>query len=1001
MRGLALILSVAVMGLLGLLGAAFLRIMTLERQAAAQRKDRALAVLMARSGLEDALARLSMLQDPNRPGSAFLGEDLDGNGLLSAREREAQVLDPSRLNTADCPVEYALGASFPAREGGLPRLIRLDGRERGLSGALLGGDGAYALKVEDESSKLNLNGGLLDTRDRDADGIPDCADPRVRIEEAPPPEEPPKEDPPEGPPEASMAPRGRFVGWNHELSRLIEQLGIETGLPLSAELLASRPPGGYRDLDEVPFPLPSPDPSPYLTLWSWVDLSVLRPCESVGGDERGCVSPMKRDWGPLELEEGGRPPVNLRGAPPELIRTLVSGLSAECTRDARWPMPLTLDPDPIRSASAALAARRWSEPLDTWGDFSRFCDSLVDVELSGYHTTPRIGGNLGAADLLKANFDPNARLNKQIPDAAMHRWIDKSDLRSHSTEGALSPTGVFTLRAAGSIQGPGGTLRARCTLSCVAEAFRPLRQTTQADFVGGRTLDEAPSYLSAVSSGPPTHGAHAAWNVLHPGQGYGVATYPCPQTALPHQASRVDGAIGLATVEESHLHPAPPEAPAGSRLMFVHHFDDGWDGEDLSGLRGEAHPWRHRPGTWSADLQTDVSGDVWPGPGRGANTLYPDGMHQQTGHAPGFAGVDEAGLRNVPASTGTTDVAPGDHGAFACWIKVPQLSEASGSNINSRFCLSALRTNIAGAGQIITVGMRMGGFCLLVENAAFNGNEDSLHEAQSRVDVPPDVIPIPLRFPDQSWRLVAGRFDTDNISYPHRMSRVWVGDQDGLRVGTSPSGYAPSEPIQQLFEPGIPFVLGHQPGNPALPGPNYRAAQILDEFALYDLSDNYAVSALAMPPLANRRLREGRYYKGDDATFTSTRLTPPWAGPGRLLGASWTATLPSDPRLDVMGLPYYARPMDPAMSHVADPRLALSRVELELLDAAGETLIQPLSQGGRLSRLLPAFRWRARLKADVPDRLNDPALESPWLDDVTFLVQPGTGPIVLRWREGA
>ena len=58
-RGLALILVVGVLALMAVMGSAFVMLSRLERRAAHQRLHATQALLLARSGLEDALARVS------------------------------------------------------------------------------------------------------------------------------------------------------------------------------------------------------------------------------------------------------------------------------------------------------------------------------------------------------------------------------------------------------------------------------------------------------------------------------------------------------------------------------------------------------------------------------------------------------------------------------------------------------------------------------------------------------------------------------------------------------------------------------------------------------------------------------------------------------------------------------------------------------------------------------------------------------------------------------
>ena len=238
------------------------------------------------------------------------------------------------------------------------------------------------------------------------------------------------------------------------------------------------------------------------------------------------------------------------------------------------PHPYEISPALASRIVDALLARRAAAPFVCWEDFSEWCDSLVPGMINGMIADELIDGcDSGGAALLKANFDPNTHLNKQLPDELMHYWLDKSDLNVWSTEGSLVPTGVFTVSCVGRVLGPDGRLLAERSLGNRVEAFSFLRQTSQKDFLGGRTPDATPDSCLSLSSGARTAGAGASWGNWG-GRGLAVMTYPCPPMALPAKAADFDGAIALATVEMPPLDP-PDSRPAGAGLKFLHHFDDG------------------------------------------------------------------------------------------------------------------------------------------------------------------------------------------------------------------------------------------------------------------------------------------------------------------------------------------------------------------------------------------------------------------------------------------
>jgi hypothetical protein len=152
------------------------------------------------------------------------------------------------------------------------------------------------------------------------------------------------------------------------------------------------------------------------------------------------------------------------------------------------------------------------------------------------------------------------------------------------------------------------------------------------------------------------------------------------------------------------------------------------------------------------------------------------------------------------------------------------------------------------------------------------------------------------------------------------------------------------------------------------------------------------------------RFSTGRYYKQNDAAFLSTVLADADGAPMRFLRAYWTAYVPADP-LPVLATPWQGMP-DDWMPRAVDASLAGSRLEVQLLDEASglyDPEIRSLAQAAPLVRS-GRFRYRVRFLPTPTwtdaDRLNLPVLESPWLDDVTFDVQPLAGPRVLAVAQG-
>ena len=77
-------------------------------------------------------------------------------------------------------------------------------------------------------------------------------------------------------------------------------------------------------------------------------------------------------------------------------------------------------------------------------------------------------------------------------------------------------------------------------------------------------------------------------------------------------------------------------------------------------------------------------------------------------------------------------------------------------------------------------------------------------------------------------------------------------------------------------------------------------------------------------------------------------------------------------------------------------------MEVDIMDEAGT--VRPMAEGAAVGLGLPRFRYRVRIDANpvnpvtgASDRINQPVLETPFLDDITFLWQPASGPRIRTW----
>ncbi len=968
-RGVALLVVLGILGVLGVVAVTFVTMARLERHASGKRLNATKALLLARSGMEDVLARLSAGQDPTVPASRYGGEDWNADGVKNLVEPGNEMYDTSALNVDDCPVRHALRPSFfKADAFSNPDLLNVESRLRGYSGVLAGDHAAagntYALKVEDESAKINVNGGFLDAVDRDVDGIPDHRDTDIRPN--------------------SADPKDTGRGWNFQLARILDILGSQPEVSeanLGRRILQNRPMGGYRSVEQLKALIGAGrDLSPFLTVSSWVDARVVHPNGYAAEIPQPSLADVQQARLPLRLEEGGRSPVNLNAAPRAVLVSLFQGLTGTC-----WKFPTACVSYDIPASMAGAVAdriltRRASTPFGTWGEFSAFCDALTDpsapvitgMNLSGLQAQVG-GGNLCGADLLKANVDPNTQLNKTLPDQLMWRWIDKSDLTVWSTEGSLGPTGRFQVSSLGRVLDRQGRLLAECACRADVEAFSLLRQTSQKDFVGerGRLQD----YLSLADPGYCTTGASAAW--LGGGQGLAVTTYPCIPNALPSNAAEFDGALGLASTE------LLPDNPPTGKILFLHHFDDGWDA-DL----GADTSWKQGPN--GDRLQGNAGVSIWPDDA----TLPPSTLNPEGGHAEKFRAPAFPTLGNLPEdpAAGPDPARHGRRGVVSYWIKSTE--EETGVNQPDKtesIDFSCVRI-FAAETQAILVGRRDDAWGIMAESAA-----DAEDGAERNCFVQEDFA---WRLPGGRWSLVNTLWDFDeppaldlNLAFSLRRFDAAV---------TGVQGYIPlSYPSEDLATPDVFFVLGGQDCTTGSQVVRSYTDHVMDEFAILDFGAIEADAWGACETWAATRYQDGRYYKGNDGAFLSAPLLPSGGARVRLLSARWTEYLPRETRMEFSSphaMPSTGNPRG------LDPTLAGSGLALELLGAAGTlsgASLQPLAQGAALHLSLPAFRYRVTFRPTpdwTPDeRLNQPVLETPFLDDVTFAWQACSGPRVLAW----
>lgn len=1048
-RGIALILIVGLLTLTASLAAAMVVVQQSHREVGSRIIEGSRSRLLGVSGMERAVSELSRGATPS-----YGGEDYNGDGTrnVAGPEVDSQVWRPASFEIESCPARYALRPSFFSRGEGeihpdgtpAPDRTLVDGRELGFSGRLrsaitdarrIRGD-TYVLKVEDESGKVNVNGGVLGgasrdpargwngqmarildllgglkeadlSEDVDGDGFLDrgedvngngVMDPREDGNGngiLDPCEDLDGDRRLDGPDRVVQ----RWEDWNGNAVFDPSPIGIPD---MGTRILAIRPAEGYHSVREVEEALaaglgrPVPDLTPYLTVRSWTDRKVVRPNAS------GTVNPftwseLKQRRGPLRLEEGGRPPVNLNAASRPVLQALLQGIGGS----PLWPDRTTAPGFPqfpnykayrvteaqaARIADAAVHFRggrdpyRWFAdaalapgPFRTWSVFWRFLEAIPPIR------------DVVTPELVQANLDPNTKLQKQVPDQVAWHWVDKSDLDVWSTEGSLGSTGTYHLWSAGRLVDARGSLLACASVYAIADVFTLVRQTTQADFVGGRPMEE---YLSAARvpdpGNPPTTGAHASWNTWGVGTGLGAVTHPCPPTALPMAAADFDGSVSLAPVDlvESN--------PTDGTLCFLHHFDDGWDAESLStNPSGIPALVRDPPGVSPPPiLRGDPAGSVWPPSGE-PNPFLPDGFQAESWRCPTYRA-----LANLPAD------ADGDHAVVSLWVKMPAVGFNGGvtvSTIDSPVFFSLLRgagtmTHLIGVGSFLEDGAMI--MAERLQHTLMDANGTEVRASSTRM--PMQVSPW------ARWVLVTAGYDIDEVT-PAAGAFVHVG------YGT-PRAWLPYETYYDypsagheklVQDPSLCFSLGPPDLDQVWMGVDaYRYAnQIVDEFAIADFGDDGPRAKELSRAWAMERLQDGRYYKGGDARFLSSEIRPFGVRPARVLSATWTVRHPTDPRQESQWAFFgsFLR----TYSRETDARLGAFSMEVDLLAPDGVTVLRTLTPGAATGVVAASWRYAVRFLTPLGDPLQMPILETPFFDDITFAVQPDDGARFLAWEEAS
>jgi len=707
-RALALLVVLGVLGVMTILALAFVSLAQLERRASQQRTNASKAFFLARSGLEDALARLGMGQDPYFAPSRYAGEDWNANGVRDGIEIPAETYRRGILDLEGCPVPQALRPSFAAQNAIGPLLRPVDGRLRGYTG-ILAGDSApkgNAWTVKVSSGGFHVNGG-------------DSA-------------------------------QGPAVGYNATLRRMMGILAREIGAPLAQadgwNLLDLRPASGWSSFTQIRDRALGGSQAkldvlkPYLSLKAWTDRHVIAPNVTDGtggtlnmvdrpyscwGNARGerlnPVNPASRApdferMPPTALGRVvGRAPVDLAWARTRrpAMMALLEGLkglyfyegtaainldTASYTYETapqHWTVyaPVTGN-DQGGSLRAVTVSNAWAvallplfqnpaTDLSTWQKFNAFCDTLpfagtVTLDPSTWAPVPDLQA---LRDLIKANFNPNSDLNKFNPCKGMWKLVDKSDLLVYSTEFSLAPVNPRQLESLGVVLDASGRILAQRRIQATAGPG-VVRLSTQKELVSedlgsleyagderaprlpGFDVGGLPAFLTESAGIDKTWGHRLDTRARYPlgwmdGDCGGVSlqTYPEPVVnpggGLAVAPADYAGGLQLATIETAKdAFYTVPVVAGLPQMNLLARFDDGFDLDDWDAAYANGN--LCLPG--SRQVTTAELGlSVWcANAGSKLNTLYPDGAYSEVRRVPSY--YDKGNCH-------------GFHGALSLWVK--------------------------------------------------------------------------------------------------------------------------------------------------------------------------------------------------------------------------------------------------------------------------------------------------------------------------------------------
>jgi len=140
----------------------------------------------------------------------------------------------------------------------------------------------------------------------------------------------------------------------------------------------------------------------------------------------------------------------------------------------------------------------WRGEFRSWQQFNSFCDNVLWRNLDPELALPCLGRSVGTeflgrpwqrgaqqADVIKANFNPNANISAFNPPSQRLYWVDKLNLTYYTTEFTFLPTGYFLITSLGRVLGPQDQdkIMAEAQIEATVRLFAMYKETSQRQFL--------------------------------------------------------------------------------------------------------------------------------------------------------------------------------------------------------------------------------------------------------------------------------------------------------------------------------------------------------------------------------------------------------------------------------------------------------------------------------------------------------------------------------------